>query len=161
MGVPLSRLHSQLTRLPGSGVVCAFYTIKLQKCLTCQVLARRKFSGIHGLSKKLGACQTTATPVVVHRRGRGRVSRLPRRRKNDPRIKRPTITGISSAAIATATTIATSTRTGPTGAIQMSTYKLRYPNPVLGVGGAVSALTSNRQMRVASASPKFPHSTTT
>lgn len=146
MGVPLSRVHSHVTRLPSGGPVCAFYTMKLEKCLTCHVLVRRNFGRMCGLSNKLGACHTTATPVVL-RRGR-RASSAPSTR-SDP-------TGPS---IKTRTPRAAAT-TGP-GAVQISTYKLRYPNPILGVGGAVSALIPNREIRVITASPKFSQSTTT
>lgn len=139
VGVPLSRVHSHVSRVPGSGPICIFYTMKLENCLTCHVLIRRKCSGIHGLSNKLGVCGTTATPVVE-----GRKNSAPTDEGRDTAPisvrRRPTI---------------------PSHAIRMSTYNVRYPNPVLGVGGAVSALMPNRHMRVASASPNFTHSTTT
>lgn len=142
IGVPLSRVHRRLTRVPASGPMILFYTINLHNCLSLHVLVKYNCHGIHGLVNNCGACSATATPL--------------------PSLSTPTNNNSSSSSMrTTASSIPTSTSISGGRALGVGTYNLRYPKPVVRIGGTVSDVTINRHIRVITASTNFTHSTST
>lgn len=102
--------------------------------------------------KNLGLCGTTATPLP----GPGRFSGSKSSDSSSSGISRSRRDGSSTRTCAVTSSIVPSV-----GTVGISTYNVSYPNPVVGLGGDVRRLTSNRHLRVITASTNFPHSTRT